>query len=206
MTELVGINGGDGGEVPGNQWEHAWRQEGDEPGQEGDRDRGEAHESVSPRTGRAPRRPGARAPGRAEAGQAGFRAGGSPKTSTPTASAPATSTPSGTSQARSPKPLLGGVAGTAGPNSATSVLDLLLGISGRDLLADERFMRCATGASDWSSVVSQTGQTSSASRSAAFGGPAPPPTAPRRARTRERAEESAPHDSRARSMAARRRL
>ena len=34
------------------------------------------------------------------------------------------------------------------------------------------FIRCAIGAFDWSSVVSQTGQTISASRSAAFGGAA----------------------------------
>ena len=47
------------------------------------------------------------------------------------------------------------------------------------------FMRSATGAFDWSSVVSQTGHTSSASRSAAFGGAAKagPPAASAPTRT-----------------------
>ena len=50
------------------------------------------------------------------------------------------------------------------------VLDLLLGVAGRDAHADDTPSSArAIGAFDWSSVVSQTGQTSSASRSAAFG-------------------------------------
>ena len=116
------------------------------------------------------------------------------RTSRTTAIAPATSAPSGRSQARSPKPLFGGVASTPGPNSATSASLISCSVSPAAIRSRmNAFMRCATGASDWSSVVSQTGQTSSASRSAAFGGPA----ACRRRRSDERARENERREKRA---------
>ncbi len=87
--------------------------------------------------------------------------------------APATSAPSGSNHASSPKPLFGGVASTPEPNSATNASLISCSLSPAAIRTRmNAFILCATGASDWSSVVSHTGQTSSASRSAAFGGPA----------------------------------
>ena len=74
--------------------------------------------------------------------------------------------------------LAGGRASTPGPNSATSASLISCSVSPAAIRTRMNvFIRSATGAFDWSSVVSQTGQTSSASRSAAFGGAADAPPA-----------------------------
>ena len=77
LAELVRVDGGDCREVPGTSGRTHGARNDTNPGQKRDRDRRQAQLSISLRTGRAPRRPGARGPGRAGARRPAARAGGS---------------------------------------------------------------------------------------------------------------------------------
>ena len=90
--------------------------------------------------------------------------------SRPTTAAPSASPASGSTHAISSKPFFGGTASTAGPNWSTSAALISPFVSPAAIRSRmNAFMRSATGAFDVSSVVSQTGQTSSDSSSAAVG-------------------------------------
>ena len=183
LAELVCVDRRHGREVGGHERQDARREKRDHPGEERDRDRRPAH-ALNRRIERAPRPRGARAPGRAAppSAQDPLRGGSTrgsgarPRRRHPGARRVATAT----REARIHRPAA--PRRTPGPNSATSAS--LISCSESPAAMRTRmnvFMRTATGAFDWSSVVSHTGQTSSASRSAAFGGAAdtaPASTAP----------------------------
>ena len=158
----------------GNEREHARREERDHAREERDGNRRPAH--VSGRSARARRRRGARAAGRAAPRPRAPAARGAapgPDEERRRPPRPATSAASGRSQARRPKPPSGGFASTPVPNWATSSSLISCSLSPAAIrVRMNAFIRCAIGALDWSSVVSQTGQTSCDSRSAALGGAA----------------------------------
>ena len=212
LAEPVRVDRRDRREVRGDERKDAGREERDHPGEECDRDRGPAHRTsgVEPREllvdealelgvemARLARQASAsrrrlhvrtrnadrdRADERARRAEGARRAGRSRRS--------------------------GGSASTPGPNSATSASLISCSESPAAIRARmNAFIRSAIGAFDWSSVVSQTGQTISDSRSAAFGGaaPSPPPaatSAPRAATTRERGSRRARPRSRLRSRCA----
>ena len=172
LAEPVGLDRRDGREVAGNEREHARGEEGEEPGDERD---GELVRFMH-RSGRARRRRAAPAPDRAAASRPGASGTGSRRRLQAQASAPTpTSADAQARRAEAPRragrsPRFGGVARTAGPNWSTSSLLISAALAPAAIRARMyAFIRDATGALDWSSVVWQVGQTSSASRSAGFG-------------------------------------
>ena len=176
-AELVGVDSRYGGQVPGNERENARGEERHETGEKGDRQRPEIH--VRRRTVRAPRRGDARGRGRRGAPREASPRDGElqPRMRIASATPAPMIATSGTSHASSPNPPLRGVARTPGPNCATSAPLISGSVSPAAIRSRmNAFMRSATGAFDWSRVVLQTGQTNSASRSAAFGGSAPAAT------------------------------
>src|SRR6185436_13154117 len=156
-------------EIARHERQHAGREEGEEARAEGDDDGGSAHGS---------KRASSSSSRRSSAGSSGSGStspGGSSSrrrlhrhASAPTTAAPRTRPRSGSTQATSSKPFLGGTASTAGPNWSTRAALISLFVSPAAIRSRMyAFIRSATGAFEVSSVVSQTGQTSSDSSSAA---------------------------------------
>ena len=194
ITEPIRLDRRDGGQISRHERQHAGREERDEACEESDEWLGRPH-LVTPRTGRAPRRPAARAPGReqARAPRPGSRLRLHVHARAPTTTAPTARAPSGRSQARRSKPRLGGSASTPGPNWSTSSALISAALWPAAICARmNAFIRVAIGELDWSSVVLQVGQTISASRSAWTGLPAA--AAPARASAASSRREQAAHE------------
>ena len=91
------------------------------------------------------------------------------------------------SHASRSNPDFGGSASTPGPNWSTRSSLICSSVQPAAMCCRMScFIRCATGAFDWSSVVSHVGQTSSASRSAGLGAAASGDAATRTDRRNER--------------------
>ena len=195
LAQPIRLDRGHGREVAGDERQHAGGEERDEAGAEGDGDRGSAHLEPLELVVEAPLER------RVERLAVARPAPASPRTrlqrhaSAPTATMPRPSPASGSTQATRSKPLRGGTARTAVPNWSTSCALISLFVSPAAMRARmNAFIRRATGASEVSSVVSQTGQTSSDSSSAAVGFDslaAAPPRRRARAAAHERREQ--PH-------------
>ena len=203
LAEPLGLDRRDGGEVARDERQHARREERDEARDERDEDRVRLMRScleagelvVEPalelRVERRLVRP-ARSPPRARLQRHGEQADDD--------HADARARRAGAARRARSKPRFGGSASTPGPNWSTSAALISLFVSPAAIRSRmNAFIRSATGAFDWSSVVSQTGQTSSASSSAALGGA--PRWLPRARRGRARRARAPPAASRRRERA-----
>ena len=146
LAELVGVDRRDGREVGRHERQHARREKRDHPGEERDRDRRPAH-ALSRRIARAPRPRGARAPGRAARPTARTRRSAAPRADEETDRDRAAEE---RAERQQPGEETEAAVRRLGEHLGAElrdkrVLDLLLGVAGRDPNADERLHALGDG-------------------------------------------------------------